>query len=98
MTCFVLLFIGCLFFVILIFLGAIIIQNSTILLPARGAYGGENKIEYFFPFDPYLMKNSFQHFTSMLTLSFLSPFFLTSLLTFRFISILGEFKFRNRSV
>ena len=31
---------------------------SQLILPTRASYGGENRIELFFPFDPYLLRYS----------------------------------------
>ena len=38
--------------------GQVLEANSQHALPSRAVYGGENTIELFFPFDPYLLRFS----------------------------------------
>jgi len=40
----------------------IMTNNKRIALPTKSVYGGPNEIETFFPFDPYLLKQSSRHF------------------------------------
>jgi RNA polymerase I-specific transcription initiation factor RRN3 len=37
-------------------------RNKLIVLPTRASFGGENRIETFFPFDPWMLKVSSKHF------------------------------------
>jgi len=39
--------------------------NADLVLPSRSAYGGENRIELFFPFDPYLLRYSHMFITNL---------------------------------
>jgi len=37
-------------------------QNKKLTLPTKSVYGGNNQLDSFFPFDPYLLKQSSRHF------------------------------------
>lgn len=37
-------------------------MNKKLILPTFSIYGGKNEIETFFPFDPFLLRNSSRHF------------------------------------
>jgi len=40
----------------------IIQQNRSIILPTKTSFGGSNELDSFFPFDPFLLKQSSRHF------------------------------------
>jgi len=40
----------------------VIQRNKLIVLPTRASFGGENRLESFFPFDPFMLKVSSKHF------------------------------------
>eukprot|EP01127_Copromyxa_protea_P012363 TRINITY_DN3215_c0_g1_i2.p2 TRINITY_DN3215_c0_g1~~TRINITY_DN3215_c0_g1_i2.p2 ORF type:complete len:276 (+),score=55.57 TRINITY_DN3215_c0_g1_i2:2472-3299(+) len=37
-------------------------RNASIVLPTKAAWGGDNQIDTFFPFDPFLLRGSSKHF------------------------------------
>jgi len=40
-------------------------QNESIILPTRSTLGGVNQMDSFFPFDPYLLKNSAKYINNV---------------------------------
>jgi RNA polymerase I-specific transcription initiation factor RRN3 len=41
----------------------VLTKNKTLVLPTQTQFGGVNKLDSFFPFDPYLLRRSSKYFS-----------------------------------